>query len=193
MLSCVPFAPNKANLEEFQVCSSKCEAGKGNHAKRTQFAEVKCAKRTQFLASRAPGNARLCKTKPICPAGPGGTGPEGRGTRGNAQNEPNLGEVSNAKFEVGGSSVRNKANFPTVPDEPRRGGRRTRGLPSTRRPLVSPGAYRRIPGRLTYSAGESSMLAPNPGPISGSISPWRRGPVGPHRAAGPLGGGCRSR
>jgi len=36
-----------------------------DYAKRTQSAGVKCAKRTQFPASRALGNARLCKTKPI--------------------------------------------------------------------------------------------------------------------------------
>jgi hypothetical protein len=35
-----------------------------------------------------PRRERLCETKPICPAGPGGTGPGGRGTWGVVQTNP---------------------------------------------------------------------------------------------------------
>ncbi len=41
--------------------------------------------------------------------------------------------------------------------------------------------------------GAIGQNKPNPGPISGNTSPWRRGPVVPRRAAGPLGEECRFR
>ncbi len=58
-------------------------ASAANHAKRTQFPAAGIAPLFQYSTnSSIPARCRLCKTKPIWPATPAGTGPQGRGTRG---------------------------------------------------------------------------------------------------------------